>query len=176
MSDSVPPHGLQPSRLLCPWDFLGKNTGAGFHFLLQGDLPIPEIKPMFLAHLLLAGEFFTTEPLGEPKSKFYWFKSYIVQFTSPMTVSFYIQTHTQSGNSLFGAYKSFVSLFQNMQMRVSENRLKCHKTSQIKEHSEFSKIQCSEFLQCIFWNVQFLTKNYKTYKETGKHDPHSGKK
>ena len=25
-----------PARLLCPWDFLDKNTGAGCHFLLQG--------------------------------------------------------------------------------------------------------------------------------------------
>ena len=30
------PHGLQPTRLLCPWDFPGKNTGVGWHFLLQG--------------------------------------------------------------------------------------------------------------------------------------------
>ena len=30
------PHGLQPARLLCPWDFLGKNTGVDCHFLLQG--------------------------------------------------------------------------------------------------------------------------------------------
>ena len=30
------PHGLQPVRLLCPWDSLGKNTGVGCHFLLQG--------------------------------------------------------------------------------------------------------------------------------------------
>ena len=30
------PHGLQPSRLLCPWDSVGKNTGVGGHFLLQG--------------------------------------------------------------------------------------------------------------------------------------------
>jgi len=30
------PHGLQPTRLLCPWDFLGKNTGVGCHLLLQG--------------------------------------------------------------------------------------------------------------------------------------------
>ena len=30
------PHGLQPFRLLCPWDFPVKNTGAGCHFLLQG--------------------------------------------------------------------------------------------------------------------------------------------
>ena len=35
MSDSVRPHGQQPTRLLCPWDSLGKNTGVGCHFLLH---------------------------------------------------------------------------------------------------------------------------------------------
>ena len=35
MSDSLGPHGLYPSRLY-PWDFPGKNTGVGCHFLLQG--------------------------------------------------------------------------------------------------------------------------------------------
>ena len=30
------PHGLEPLRPLCPWDFPGKNTGVGCHFLLQG--------------------------------------------------------------------------------------------------------------------------------------------
>ena len=30
------PHGLQPTRHLCLWDFPGENTGAGCHFLLQG--------------------------------------------------------------------------------------------------------------------------------------------
>ena len=29
------PHGLQPARLLCPWDSPGKNTGVGCHALLQ---------------------------------------------------------------------------------------------------------------------------------------------
>ena len=29
MSDSVQPHGLQPTRLLRPWDFPGKSTGVG---------------------------------------------------------------------------------------------------------------------------------------------------
>ena len=28
--------GLYPTRLLCPWDSPGKNTGVGCHFLLQG--------------------------------------------------------------------------------------------------------------------------------------------
>ena len=35
MSDSLRPHGLQPTRLLHPWDFPGKNTGVGCHCLLQ---------------------------------------------------------------------------------------------------------------------------------------------
>ena len=34
------PFGLEPSKLLCPWDFPGKNTGVGIHFLLQGIFPI----------------------------------------------------------------------------------------------------------------------------------------
>ena len=33
------PNGLYPTRLLCPWDFLGKNTGVGCHFLLQEIFP-----------------------------------------------------------------------------------------------------------------------------------------
>ena len=34
MSDSVQPHRRQPTRLPCPWDSPGKNTGVGCHFLL----------------------------------------------------------------------------------------------------------------------------------------------
>ena len=33
------PHGLQPTRLLCPWDSPGQNTGVGSHSLLQGIFP-----------------------------------------------------------------------------------------------------------------------------------------
>ena len=35
MSDSVRPHGWQPTRLCRPWDSPDKNTGVGCHFLLQ---------------------------------------------------------------------------------------------------------------------------------------------
>ena len=35
VSDSVRPHRQQPTRLPRPWDFPGKNTGVGCHFLLQ---------------------------------------------------------------------------------------------------------------------------------------------
>ena len=33
---TLQPHGLQPARFFYPWNFPGKNTGVGCHFLLQG--------------------------------------------------------------------------------------------------------------------------------------------
>ena len=39
VSNSLRFHGLQSTRILCPWDFPGKNTGVGCHFLLQGIFP-----------------------------------------------------------------------------------------------------------------------------------------
>ena len=51
MSDSLQSHGLWPARFLCPWDFPGKNTGVGCHFLLQGIFPTQESKPSLLCLL-----------------------------------------------------------------------------------------------------------------------------
>ena len=33
------PNGLQPTRLLCPWDFPGKSTGVGCHCLVWQAMP-----------------------------------------------------------------------------------------------------------------------------------------
>ena len=35
VSDSLRPYELQPARLLCPWNFPGKGSWGGLHFLLQ---------------------------------------------------------------------------------------------------------------------------------------------
>ena len=51
---------LQPTRLLCPWDFLGKNTAVGCHFLFWGVFPSQG------SNLFPAGRFFTTKPQGKP--------------------------------------------------------------------------------------------------------------
>ena len=48
MSSCLRSHGLQPARLLCPWNFLGKNTGVGCHSLLQGILPAQGSNPGLL--------------------------------------------------------------------------------------------------------------------------------
>ena len=43
--DSLRPCGLYPTRLLCPWDSPGKNSGVGCHFLLQGNFPTQGLNP-----------------------------------------------------------------------------------------------------------------------------------
>ena len=58
-------HGLQPSRLLCPWDFPGKNTGVGCHFLLQGIFMAQGLNTRLL-HLLQEMQL---ESLSEPPGK-----------------------------------------------------------------------------------------------------------
>ena len=45
VSDSLRPHGLQPARLLCPWDSPDKNTGVGGHALLEGIFPTQGSNP-----------------------------------------------------------------------------------------------------------------------------------
>ena len=47
VSDSLQPHELWPARLLCPWDFAGKNTGVGSHSL-PGIFPTQGSNPCLL--------------------------------------------------------------------------------------------------------------------------------
>ena len=39
---------LLPTRLLCPWNFPGKNTGVSCHFLFQGIFPTQRSNPHLL--------------------------------------------------------------------------------------------------------------------------------
>ena len=53
---------MKPVRLFCPWDFPGKNTGVGCHFLLQGHLPDPGTEP---ASPALQADSLLSEPSGK---------------------------------------------------------------------------------------------------------------
>ena len=48
---TVRSHGLEPARLLCPWNLPGKNAGVGCHFLLQGIF-LTQGSNLSLLHLL----------------------------------------------------------------------------------------------------------------------------
>ena len=55
-------HGLQPARLLCPWNFPRQEYWSELLFPSPGNLPDPRIEPMSPA---LAGRFSTAEPPGK---------------------------------------------------------------------------------------------------------------
>ena len=38
----------RPARLLCPWNFPGKNTAVGYYFLFQGIFPTQRLNPCLL--------------------------------------------------------------------------------------------------------------------------------
>ena len=61
MFDSFQAHGLYPTRLLHPWNFLGKSYQSGLPFPSPGDLPEPGIKPGSLA---LQADALPSEPPG----------------------------------------------------------------------------------------------------------------
>ena len=48
VSDSLEPYGLQCTRLLCPWNSPGQNTGLDSHFLLQEIFPSQGSNPGLL--------------------------------------------------------------------------------------------------------------------------------
>ena len=67
MSDPLRPHELEPTRLLCPWNFLGKNTGVDCHFLLQRIFrprDRPQASWLYLLHW--QADSLPREPPGKP--------------------------------------------------------------------------------------------------------------
>ena len=51
MSGSLRLHGLQSTRLPCPWNSPGENIGVGCYFLLQGIFPTQGPNPDLLGLL-----------------------------------------------------------------------------------------------------------------------------
>ena len=64
MSDSLQPHELYPTWLLCPWNFPGKNTGC--HILLQGIFSTQELNLCLLHLLHWQADSLPLHPLGSP--------------------------------------------------------------------------------------------------------------
>ena len=63
VSDFLWSYGLEPSRLLCPWDSPGKKNWSGLQFPTPEDLPDPRDQTCVSC---MVGRFFTTEPGGKP--------------------------------------------------------------------------------------------------------------
>ena len=64
VSDSLQPHGLQPARRLCPWDFQARIL-EWVNISASADLPSTGMEPSSLESPALAGGFFTTSATWE---------------------------------------------------------------------------------------------------------------
>ena len=78
MSDSQQPYELQPSRLLCPWDSSGKNTGVGCNNLLQGIILLQGTDPHLLSLLHWQMDFFFTSITWEAHGWVHLTRIYII--------------------------------------------------------------------------------------------------
>ena len=63
------PINCRLARLLCPWYFLGKNTGSGLPFPPPGVLPDPGIQPASLMSPALQAGSLSPVPPGKPMHK-----------------------------------------------------------------------------------------------------------
>ena len=89
VSDPQRPHGLQPSRLLHPWDFPGKSTRVGCHCLLPSLWQVISNhwklygarmpKPMFISFYFIALFLFSEVPWTKPRRKcgVFWFSLFL---------------------------------------------------------------------------------------------------
>ena len=82
------PMDVQAARLLCPWDFPGKNIGMYCHALLQGIFSIQELNPSLLSLLHWLASSLPLAPPGKPylshkrKQKFDVVSSFQVYFVN----------------------------------------------------------------------------------------------
>ena len=122
MSNSFVTHGLWPTRLLCPWDSPGKNTGVRCHALLQGIFHTQGSNPHLLCpclgrqildhcttwevHYHWKCRVLTTEP--SRKSHVFHFLSSFQQHTLPTTTTTitHTYTHTAAAAAAFNTSRS----------------------------------------------------------------------
>ena len=73
-----------PARLLCPWNFPGKSTGVGCHFLLQRIIPAQGSNLCFLHWQV------DSSPLSHLGSPVFSTLSLLLLFPSPTCVSGFV--------------------------------------------------------------------------------------
>ena len=77
------PMDHSPARLLCPWDFPGKNTGVGYRAFLQGIFLTQGLNPCLLHLLHWQVCFLSLVPPGKPWNEWMNYKG--IQKWGPAT-------------------------------------------------------------------------------------------
>ena len=91
------PHGLSPARLLCPWNFTGKNTGVNCYFLFQGIFVIKESNSGLLCLVPWQMGSLPAAPPGKPMLQTITQSDFVLSYITLHTVYTNIQSHRITG-------------------------------------------------------------------------------
>ena len=161
MPDSLRPHGLQPTRLLCPWDFPGKDTGVGFHFLLQGIFPTRGSNP---GHLHCRQSLYRVSYKGSPYislSPFFWRGARLLEWVAiPFSRrSFRPRNWTRVSRTVGRRFTVWATREVNIGINICN--LGLHKTSDETSKAQLTKGKIDELdssklksLCCFEWHHQ----------------------
>ena len=86
MSDSSQPYGLQPTRLLRPWDFPGKSIGGGVPSPSPARLPYPSPNPGVYSNPMPGG-------VAQSQKRLKQFSSSSMSIESVMPSNYFILCH-----------------------------------------------------------------------------------
>ena len=120
MSDFLRPHGLQHTRLLCPWDFPGKNTGVGCHCLprlvpqlcptlrdpMDCSTPGSSVHGIFQARVLEWGAIAFSKEISSLSHyiAFLYFFALIIEEGFLMSLRYSLELCIQMGKSFYSCY------------------------------------------------------------------------
>ena len=115
--------GLQPTRLLCPWDFPGKDTGVFWPFHLQGISPPKDWTRIFC----IAGRFFTNWATREAHSNsLIYFSRHYVIFHSLWLFWFFVLMFLHSCNTYLLGYwcvNNLLNFFPQLMSFIASHRV-----------------------------------------------------
>ena len=145
VSDPLQCFGLQPDRLLRPWDSQGKNTGVGYHILLQGIFPTQELNPGLLCFLHCQQILYPLSHGGSPKNPMNSMKrqkDMTMKYEAPRPAGFQYTTGEEQRKS---------------SRRNEESELKQKQCPVVDESDGKSKVQCCKEQYCVgTWNVKSM--------------------
>ena len=163
VSDSSRPHGLEPTRLLCPWDFPGKSTGVGRHHLLQ----LTSTYPLKLSSRVIFYRKLSLSPRNNLPVLFLCFQSTICQSGHQKVVE--EQGPWRLGQPLFLWY--YLSLGQCLTIVLGA--ITCAQKMFYKHSHELPLRQFALGMTCIFWSFFLSVSKASTVQGIFLHIPAS---
>ena len=146
-------HGLQPTRLFCPGDFPGKDTGVGCHFLPQGIFPTQGWN-LGLLHCRQILHW-----LGYKESPYTWIYSFSDSFPLWFITKYWIWFPVLFSRSLLPVLYIVMCIYVNPKLRIYPSPT----LSPLVTINLFS-VSVSLFLFGKFICIIFFNSSYKCYQ------------